>query len=107
MTRNRIEIIFLIVAMVWPTAAAWLYFVAADPHHGLVPVLYSTGKVVQFAMPLVCWALTDPTRFRFPWPTKRGLGSGAGFGLLVVAAILTLFFAVLKDSPLLSGVDEQ
>src|SRR5262245_46918771 len=107
MSRNRIELGFLLVALVWPAAAAWLYFVAAAPDRSTVPVLYSAGKVVQFAIPLVCWALTDRSHFRIAKPTQAGLFAGLAFGAIVFAAILGLYVVVLKGSPFLSGLDAQ
>ena len=107
MSHIRIEIVFLILALIWAAAAAWLYFVAAEPNDPVVPVLYSTAKAVQFALPLACWALTDRSRFRFPMPMRAGLFPGLAFGVIVFTAILTLYFAALKGSPLLSGLDVQ
>ena len=98
---------FLILAIAWPTVAAWFYFVAADPNDPLVPVLYSAGKLVQFAVPILCWALTDRSRFRFPRPSRDDLNSGIAFGMFVTAAILGLYFIALKNSSFLSGVDVQ
>lgn len=107
MSRKRVELGFLVVALVWPIAATWFYFVAAAPDNSLVPAIYSAAKVVQFALPLACWALTDRSRFRFPRPTREGLASGVAFGLIVLGATLALYFAVLKGSPFLSGLDIQ
>src|SRR5262245_52381838 len=107
MSRNRIELGFLLVALVWPAAAAWLYFVAAAPDNPAVPALYSAGKVVQFALPLACWALTDRSRFQIQRPTRIGLFSGAAFGAIVFTAIVALYFVALKSSAFLSGLDIQ
>src|SRR5438445_4411469 len=107
MSRPRVEVAFLLTALVWPTAAAWLYFVAAGPDNPAVAILYAAGKVVQFALPLLCWVLTDRTRFTFSKPTRDDLNAGLAFGLFVSAAILALYFAVLKGSPFLSGLDVQ
>jgi membrane protease YdiL (CAAX protease family) len=107
MSRSRIELGFLLIALVWPAAAAWLYFVATAPDRSAVPVLYSAGKVVQFSLPLVCWAVTGRTRFRLQKPTRAGLASGAAFGFVLFAATLALYFTALKGSPFLSGLDVQ
>src|SRR6266568_8451934 len=99
--RPRIEIAFLLAALAWPIAAAWLYFVAAAPDNPAVPILYSAGKMVQFAMPLICWALTDRSRFRFSRPSRDDLKGGLGFGLFMAAAILGLYLIVLKNTSFL------
>src|SRR5258707_8977645 len=105
MYRTRIEFGFLLIALVWPTAMARFYFVAAAPDNLAVPALYSAGKIVQFALPLACWALTDRSRFRFPKPTRAGLASGVAFGLTVFGATLAFYVIVLRGSPFLSGLD--
>jgi membrane protease YdiL (CAAX protease family) len=107
MSRPRIEIAFLLTALVWPTAAAWLYFVAASPDNPAVPILYAAGKIVQFALPLLCWTLTDRSRFKIPTPTRDGLSRGLAFGLFVAVAIVAVYCTVLKGSPFLSGLDVQ
>jgi membrane protease YdiL (CAAX protease family) len=107
MKRPPIEVGFLLIALIWPATAAWLYFVAADPSNHAVPSLYSAGKVLQFALPLLCWILTERTRFHISSPRLRDLGGGIAFGVAVFAAILMFYFAIVKSSAFLSGLDVQ
>jgi membrane protease YdiL (CAAX protease family) len=88
-------------AAVFPTVAAWFYFVRpAD--EGTMRIFYAAGKGVQFAFPALWVWLVQRTRPRWPL-TRRGVGWGLGFGLLVVAAMLGLYHGYLKESPYLAG----
>jgi membrane protease YdiL (CAAX protease family) len=94
----------VLVAMLFPSLLTWVYFVALAGGHGVSPaqqVAYGLGKVLQFAWPVLCvWYLER----RFPWPAPlraRGLLLGLGIGIFIAAAMLWLYVAVLRDSPLL------
>jgi membrane protease YdiL (CAAX protease family) len=105
----------LAFAMAWPTLMAWLYFMAAarpttesgGPPNLLMQALYGGGKVVQFALPLLCYAAWERRWPRLAAPSFRGVEYGVGFGLLVGAGILGLYFIVLRSSPLLRGTPAQ
>jgi membrane protease YdiL (CAAX protease family) len=90
---------------------AWLYFVAlAVEGQGPNPalqVVYGGGKAVQFAFPLVCCLWFDRRLPRPSLPTRRGLGLGLGFGLLVSAALFTLYAWVRQHTHLLAATPAQ
>lgn len=83
--------------MVFPTLAAWLYFVAYSGQE-VMRTLYAVCKTIQFGLPLLwvfgfCRERFEPGRL-----TKGGLLEGIAFGVLAFAAILVLYFAYLKTS---------
>jgi uncharacterized protein len=96
----------LAFAMLFPTAVAWLYFLALAHGGGQVnrwqQLTYAAGKCVQFAFPVVfLWAFEG----RFPrpgWPRFAGLLPGLGFGVAVAALIFVLYYGALRHSPLLA-----
>lgn len=94
------EAAILVLAMVFPTLLTFTYFVllSGEPG-GIQRIAYGAGKIIQFALP-VFW-LTVICR---PKESLRGLlrycklsfgrlfKIGIGFGLLVFAAMLFLYF---------------
>jgi membrane protease YdiL (CAAX protease family) len=101
----------LAFAMLLPTAMAWLYFVALaseDRQANLVLVLaFGAGKLLQFSFPAVYVWRFERQRLRPALPGIRGLVAGVGFGLLVAAAALGLYYGWLRHSPLLAGAPEK
>ena len=93
------ELFILAVAMALPTLLTWGWLTAQalGVASGLVSVaLYGFCRVAQFSLPLVWFRAAEgrwPARFRPRWD---GLAWGAGFGLLVAGAILTVYFAVRR-----------
>jgi membrane protease YdiL (CAAX protease family) len=102
----------LIFAMTFPSAMAWLYFVAlAAPMAGpgeklrgspIVIAVYAGAKVVQFALPIFWVWFFDRESFRALRPSGRGLGLGLGFGVVAAAAILIVYFGLLRGSAMLA-----
>lgn len=85
--RARVPWGALLFAMVFPTAAAWVYFVGW-PGAETLAWLYAAGKVVQFGWPLLWLALGRTHRWTHPASSGlRGAGwlSGVGMGALIVA----------------------
>jgi membrane protease YdiL (CAAX protease family) len=77
----------------------WLYFIALD---GAAPWLQQaaavTGKTVQFGLPVVWVWLVQRQRPQWQWPSGQGLLTGGLFGLAVAAAMIALYFSVLKPT---------
>jgi membrane protease YdiL (CAAX protease family) len=105
----------LVFAMVFPTLMAWTYFVAlaapasagraaANP---AIQAAYGVGKVIQFTFPLVYLGLYDRRSLRLARLQFRGLALGAGFGVLVAAAMLLLYHLTLADALIRMGTREQ
>ena len=88
----------LLAAMLFPTVAAWLYFVVFADRGSLLPI-YTASKLVQFTFPVV-WVLAV-RRDRLPRlslaapATWDGLGSG-----LLIVSLLALAYAGLSGSSL-------
>jgi uncharacterized protein len=97
-------------AMTFPTAMAWLYFLAlggtGQPN---LPqqVAYAAGKIVQFALPLLFVVFISRRWPEWRVGDTRGLRLGLGFGLLVGAAILAGYYGWLRSSPLLIRAGER
>jgi hypothetical protein len=81
-------------ALGFPTLVTWVYFVwLAGDSAGVQQASALVGKVIQFAFPLLWVVIVQRQRLRWQWPGAAGLASGAGFGMLVVAAMLLLYHA--------------
>ena len=79
-------------AMAYPSLFTFVYFVLlSDSHAPIQQIVYSVGKIIQFAFP-VCWIVVIGRRWlRVPLPGPAGLAESLGFGLLVAAGMLGLY----------------
>jgi uncharacterized protein len=110
--------VVLAVAMTYPTALSWTYFIglaqAAQPAastsaapNPLVLAAYSLGKIVQFAFPLAwLWGI-ERRRLIFTAPNRKGMALGIAFGLLVGAGTFVLYGFLRHRMGLLSGTAER
>ena len=102
----------LIFAMVLPTPLAWIYFVFLAKPPGDKPSFlalgaYAASKVVQFGFPLI-WVFTvEKRRIAGIRPRWEGIAFGAGFGLVVFAAALTVYQIWLRHTPMLALAREK
>lgn len=95
-TKDRAAVGF---ALVFPTLVTWVYFVwLAGDSAGEQQASYSVGKVIQFAFPLLWVVIVQRQPLRLHGPGAAGLATGAGFGVVVVAAMLLLYHAYLKPA---------
>lgn len=97
--------VVLVFAAALPSLLTWLYFIvlAGDDRFGpLRKAVYGAGKVVQFALPLAFALLWERRLPRPSRPRINGVALGLGFGLVVAAGILTLYFGLLRHSPYLA-----
>jgi membrane protease YdiL (CAAX protease family) len=101
----------LAFAMLFPTVAAWSYFVAMAGTGTAVSFAqqsaYVVGKVVQFAFPVLFLALGGGPWPRPLLPRRTGLGLGLAFGLFVAGLMLAVYFLLLRHSPLLAQTPAQ
>ncbi len=97
--------VVLLFAMLYPTLATWLYFVVLAGEEW-VKIAYGIGKAVQFALPLVWVWFVQRQRPRWHAPGKAGLGAGLGFGLVVLLAMLGLYYGYLRDSRYLAAAPQ-
>jgi uncharacterized protein len=108
---RRLTAVLLAVAMAFPTLMAWLYFKQLGGEAGtanpLQQAAYTVGKLVQFALPVLWLWLTQ----RKLWATRRprfdGWPVGVGFGLLVSAGMLRLYYGYFRGSPVLADTPEK
>jgi membrane protease YdiL (CAAX protease family) len=102
---RRVTAALVAAGMAFPTLMAWAYFKRLGGQQGagaLQQAVYSGGKVLQFALPVFwLWAVHGKL-----WAMRRphftGWRVGVGFGLLVSAAILGLYYGYFRDSSFLA-----
>jgi CAAX protease family protein len=102
----------LVVAMVYPTAMAWVYFFAvpAAEHPGdshPIVIAYSAGKVVQFAFPLLWSVVVERRRLQPRPPSLAAVSLGTGIGLAIGIVVLAGYSALAKRSSLFAGSAER
>jgi membrane protease YdiL (CAAX protease family) len=109
---NRLLLgVALAFAMALPSATTWLYFIGlaqenASPNLAQ-QIAFVTGKVVQFLLPLTVVFLIER---RIPFPTRPrfdGMTLGVIFGLMVAAAMLCLYFAILAHSSIMADAPRR
>jgi membrane protease YdiL (CAAX protease family) len=97
--------------MVFPSVMSWVYFIGLSAGRGepnpVALAAYAVGKAVQFSFPFVYCLLFDRGRLRPSRPTRDGLLLALGFGLLVNAAMFTLYYAGLRQTPLMEKAARQ
>lgn len=89
---NRYALLF---ALLFPSVLTLAYFVLLAGT-GIQQAAYAVGKAIQFSFPViwVYWILGEPFKWsRWSW---KGVPTGIGFGLLVMAAMLALYHIGLK-----------
>lgn len=103
---KRAPLWLLIVAMIFPTIMAWLYFRhlggQAAKVNWLQQLTYSGSKVVQFTLPVLWLSLTQSRLPTLSRPRFDGLAIGIGFGLLVAIAMFGLYYGYFRDAPILT-----
>lgn len=94
----------LVFAMLFPSLATWLYFVAFAGHPAM-RVVFATGKIAQFALPVVWWLLVERRMPRLFAGGARGAGIGLALGALIGGAVLAVS-SIASTSGLLAGAPE-
>lgn len=82
----------LVAAMVFPTLATWLYFVALAGHESM-KAAYGLTKVIQFAFPLAWVFAVLGERPHWTRPKLRDVALGLAIGGAILASMLALYFA--------------
>ncbi len=91
----------LLFALVLPSLVTLAYFVLADSLPSAVQQsIYAIGKGLQFALPVLCVVWVQREKLLISRPSLKGLTVAVGFGLLILVAMLGLYFGWLKSSPL-------
>ncbi len=98
----RAPLWLLAITIAFPTLLTWLYFVAlADAASTGQQAVYSTGKIVQFGLPLLWFVLVVGNLPRRRWPRLRDIVAGALVGGLVAAIGLAAVYGWLIPSGIL------
>ncbi len=107
----------LLLALTFPSLITWLYFIvfAGDSR---VKLVYSVGKVLQFVLPVAwVWGVErrrqglvrlDRSATTTPTPASRRASAltGAGLGIVIVAALFALYAGYFRAHPVISGMPE-
>jgi len=94
----------LLFAMLFPSLATYLYFVAFAGHPAM-RVVFAAGKIAQFALPVVWWLLVERRMPRLFAGGTRGLGAGLALGALIGGATL-IASSIAATTGLLAGAPE-
>ena len=96
----------LVFAMVFPTLAAWVYFVRFSGESWMLS-LGGLSKLVQFGLPLawVWLILRQPIRVR--GASRDGLFLAGFIGLVIFVACLGLYYGYLKHHPAFGDAPEK
>lgn len=98
----------IVFALCLPSLVTLSYFVWAESFSASVQQLtYSVAKVIQFGFPAFWVLVVLRHRPRWQRPLTRGLTLGLLFGLLVGVAMVVLYHAWLKSSPMFQPALEE
>jgi hypothetical protein len=93
------QTVAVLVALIYPTLLTWLYFVRLDGQPAsLRQVVFVVGKAIQFGFPIAWLLLAERRGVAWRRPSRAGVIWGLGSGLLIGAAILTVYFGWLRSS---------
>ena len=95
---SRADWLAIAVAIVFPTAATWVYFIALAGSPAM-NAAYAATKVLQFSFPVAWVVLWQHRKLKPAAPTSAGVGAGLALGLAVLAGMLALYYGYLKTSP--------
>ena len=94
--------------MGFPSLLTWVYFVVlADRPAAVQQGAYAVGKIVQFAFPLVWVLLVSRQRLQWRLPNRAGMNWGVAFGLLVAAAMVGLYYGLLRQASFMSEAGQM
>lgn len=96
----------VLAAMVFPSLATWLYFIAFAGHESMQAV-YTATKLVQFGFPLLWILVVRRRRPQFAWHGGAGVGLGIAGGLVVGVALLIVYHVLVGQSDWLAAGVEQ
>jgi membrane protease YdiL (CAAX protease family) len=94
----------LLFAMLFPSFATYLYFVAFAGHPAM-RIVFAAGKLAQFAFPLAWLLLVEKRRPHFFAGGARGVGTGLALGALIGGATL-IAYSIAMTTGLLAGAPD-
>jgi membrane protease YdiL (CAAX protease family) len=90
------DLVAVIAAMIFPSVGTWLYFVALDGNESM-KLAYAGTKIVQFAFPALWLLWIRRGRPSSETPNRaRGIGAGIVFGLVIGAAMMFAYLALVN-----------
>lgn len=105
------DIFALAFASLFPCLMSWLAFVvfSDDALEGssLLSTVYSAGKILQFAFPLIYVAVFERRAFKTFSFAPRGIALAIAFSALANAGLVALYFGVLRGSPWLESTGDK
>jgi membrane protease YdiL (CAAX protease family) len=84
-----------------------VFFVLLADRASEMQAAYGLGKAIQFAFPLLWVLAIQRRRLRLKRPASAGLAEGAGFGALVLVAMLLMYHMWLKPAGYLDAAAEE
>lgn len=94
---SRANLAAITFAIVFPTLVTLAYFVLlAGQPAAWQQGAYAIGKVIQFGFPAVWVFAVLREKVGCPCPSRRGIGEGVFFGLLIATTMLALALLFLK-----------
>ncbi|MEO8496560.1 MAG: CPBP family intramembrane glutamic endopeptidase, partial [Planctomycetota bacterium] len=101
---SRANLAAIVFAIVFPSLVTFAYFIlVVGQPASLQQSTAVIGKVIQFGFPAFWVFVVLREKAGCPYPARRGIVEGAGFGLLIAAAILALAFLWLKPVGFFDG----
>jgi membrane protease YdiL (CAAX protease family) len=101
----------LAFALIFPSFMACVEFVVApraqSSTNALIQIAYGSGKLIQFALPVVFVLLTTGQLPRPGKPRFDGIRLGAAFGLMVVCGTLLLYYLFLRDTSVFRAAPDK
>lgn len=99
------DVLVMIVAIVLPSLVTWVYFVwLAGAPTAVQQGAYSGGKALQFVLPVAWLWLAHRNHWLDGWSFHRaGALTGLGFGAMIAAAMIVLYFAWLRPIGFFEG----
>jgi membrane protease YdiL (CAAX protease family) len=104
---SRANVVAIVFAIVFPSIVTLAYFVVVvGQPASLQQSTAVIGKVIQFAFPAVWVFFVLREKVSCPCPTRRGIGEGVAFGLLVAGTMLAVALLWLKPVGFFDGPSE-
>lgn len=112
MTYRMRTALLVIPALLLPTILSWVYFVAPWDTSGgqmnpMRQALYTVGKWLLLAYPLICARILDGWLPRLRPPSRRGLMVGLLFGTFVMFGTFALYFFFLRNTSVFGDTPEN
>lgn len=99
--------VWLVAALIFPTIVTWLYFVALAGMQPTSQIVYSVGKTIQFALPVIWLLVIARESIKRPKLASSGYVEGALFGLASAAAMLAIYELAFRGHDWFAPVESE